>query len=266
VEGARKDLLDGVEHAATDQVRPKSLILLGGYGTGKSHWLESFRHTALDRGFVVSTVSVGKEGLLFDCSKLYRACVESATAQGVTGPALEGIAFTYHSDRAPGFRQFNQWQQKPDDSFRRLELTLRLYTDREMDEELRESIVREWSGYPMKVPDLKKALKGAGMTKEIVRPYDKAGLDRARFAFLNQFFRSAGRKGWIVLLDEGETMARYSTLQRLRSYANLSWLLGSDDHAGPGVLLAMADDWLPQVLNGGRNDQEKLRARYEGRV
>jgi hypothetical protein len=261
VEEAFHGLLQRVTEPSSPGRTPTRLILRGSYGTGKSHWLESFRHIALERGYVVSTVSVGKEGPLFDLGKLYGACLETASAQGVTGPALEEIAPVQFNDEAPYYEEFINWLQNSPGIDPRFALTVRLYTDRKWDEDLREGIVREWAGCPMAIPYLRKAVKGAGMMKANVASYAKVGVERARFAFLTQLFRSVGHRGWIVLLDEGETMARYTTLQRLKSYANLSWMLGAESE-GIGTVLAMAPDWVPQVLNEGRNDLEGMPAKF----
>ena len=84
--------------------QPQGLLLEGDFGTGKSHWLDIFRHQALENHFVCSTVVLNKETPLSALSKVFRACVDSAVIPAV-GPALEEIAHDYDIGAAARFRQ-----------------------------------------------------------------------------------------------------------------------------------------------------------------
>ena len=99
------DVEAGWEH---DRQAP-GLIIEGEFGSGKSHWLEYARHRALEDGFVCSSIVLNKETPLHDLGRIYRACVEVATAPGKVGPALDEIAHTYEADRLPLSRELLDW-------------------------------------------------------------------------------------------------------------------------------------------------------------
>lgn len=230
------------------------LLLEGGFGTGKSHWLEYFRHVALDANFAVSSIVLNKETPLHNLQKVYRACVESAVVRGKTGPALAEIAHTYHSDRAPFFRELFDWAHGTPGLDPRFAATLMLFIAT-TDLEIRQRIIDDWTGYPMKVPDIRKALRSVGETgTKIGKPMK--GQELQRFAFLSKFFKSAGYAGWLILLDEGEFTSHYSLRQRARAYANLASLFGRQSNLPElATILTISDDYVGQVLYG-KNDRE----------
>src|SRR5215210_6352668 len=94
-------LLETAAASWTEEKTAPGLLLEGDFGTGKSHWLEYFQHRALESNFICSTIVLNKETPLHDLGKIYRAAVESAVAPDKSGPALEEITHSYHTDRAP---------------------------------------------------------------------------------------------------------------------------------------------------------------------
>lgn len=247
-------LLAAVNDECETGAHLNGLLLEGDFGTGKSHWLEYFRHAAIESKFVVSSIVLNKETPLFDLKKVYRACVESAVVHGKIGPALTEIAHTYHSDRVPFYRELFDWVHCTPNLDPRFAATLQLFVST-TDEDVRQQIVNEWTGYPMKVTDIRKALRVVDETKIRVGAPLK-GQDLQRFAFLSRFFRSAGYSGWLILLDEGEIISRYSLRQRARAYAHLAQLFGYDGPLyGLATVLTITTDYAGQILVG-RNDRE----------
>lgn len=239
------------------------LLLEGDFGTGKSHWLEHFGHLALEHRFVCSTVVLNKETPLHDAGKLYAACVEAAVAPGRTGSALEEIAHSYHSERAPHFREMMDWAHSNAELDPRLAATLLLF-EKSGAPEMRKRIAEEWAGSPMPVPELKAALRdiGEGRTYAIARGRKMPPM--LWFSFLSRFFRSAGFAGWVVLLDETEMVSKYSLRQRGRSYAHLAQLLGQAKGTmipGLASVFTITKDYTGQVLVGRKDDQTKIPAR-----
>lgn len=241
---------------------PQGLLLEGDFGTGKSHWLEYFRHAALERKFVVSSIVLNKETPLNDLKKVYRTCVESAIVSGKVGPALTEIAHTYHSDRAPYFDELQEWVNITKGIDPRYAQTLQIFVNT-TDEEVRQQIVNEWTGYPMKVAEIRNALRDMGHPGIRVRAQMKAQ-ELQQFEFLSRFFRSAGYSGWLILLDEGEIISRYSLKQRAKAYAHLAHLLGYGSQIfGLGSVLTITTDYAGQILVK-RNDLEKIPAKLAG--
>ena len=96
------------------------------------------------------------------------------------------------------------------------------------------ALVRFWGGEPLRISDLRRALRSVGaaglfsFTAIIARE-----LARQRFSFAARMLRAAGHAGWVILFDEVELIGRYSPLQRGRSYAELARWLGDEDADPP---------------------------------
>lgn len=242
------------------------MLLEGDFGTGKSHWLEHFGHLALEHRFVCSTVVLNKETPLHDAAKLYRACVASAIAPGRTGPALEEIAYSYHTERAAGFRELLDWASAEKELDPRLAATLAVF-EKSGDAEMRKRVAEEWAGAPMPVPELKAALRDIGEARNYTVARGRKTAPVLWFSFLSRFFRSAGYAGWVLLLDETEMVSKYSPRQRGRSYAHLAQLLGlakGTEIPGLASVFTITKDYAGQVLLGKKDDQSNIPARLAG--
>jgi len=259
-------LLHATEAGWAEDKQAPGLLLEGDFGTGKSHWLEYLRHLALEQHFVCSTIVLNKETPLHDLTKIYRAAVESAVAPGKTGPALEEIAHTYHTEQAPYYRELFEWVHQARGIDPRYAATLFLF-ERDPNEDLRQKILAEWTGYPMRVSDIRAALRDIGEPKSYIIGAPQRGQIAQRFEFLSRFFRSVGYAGWVLLFDETEMVAKYSIRQRGKAYAHLAQLLGACKNAMiPGLASAftITKDYTGQVLYGRKNDLEMLPAKLKG--
>ena len=258
-------LLSGAEHGWDEQKQASGLLLEGDFGTGKSHWLEYFRHLALESHFVVSTVVLNKETPLHDLAKIFRACVESAVIPGKVGPALEEIAHIYTLKDA-AFQELDEWAHATPGLDPRYAATLALFA-RDPAEFTRERIIAEWTGYPMRVSDLRAALREIGEFQRYPVGAPQRGAWLQRFAFLAHFFRAAGYTGWVILFDETEMISKYSVRQRGKAYAYLGQLLGlvkGDATPGLATVFTITKDYTGQVLYGRKNDLEMIPARLQG--
>ena len=252
---------EALEKAGAGEVAP-GLLLEGDFGTGKSHWLERLEHLALENHWICSTVVLNKETPLWDLNKLLGAAALSASLGGRSGPALSEIAHTFHSDRAPGYRELFDWVHGPDRD-PRLALSLWLF-ERTPDTEVRERVIAEWMGAPMLVGEIKSALREAGQSSPTI-PKPRRDNALEKWEFLTRFFRAAGYGGWAVLLDEAEMISKYSLRQRGRSYAHLAQLLGAAKTGVPGLVCAatITKDYAGQVLYGRKNDAVTIPAKME---
>jgi P-loop Domain of unknown function (DUF2791) len=266
IERRFQSLLEATDAGWMEEKQVPGLLLEGDFGTGKSHWLEYFEHVALENNFVCSRVVVNKERPLHDLAKVCRACVESAIAPAKIGPVIPEIILSYRADRAPGYQELFDWTHRSPGIDPRFGATLRLF-ERSVDPEVRRRIVDEWIGDPMRVSDLRAALREIGEwgSYTIARPLK--GQTLLRFEFLSRFFSSAGYAGWVVLLDEAEMISKYSLRQRGRAYAHLAQLLGLVRGAripGLACVATITKDYAGQVLYGRKNDIENIPARLQG--
>lgn len=259
-------LLIDAEHGLVDGKQPPGLLLEGDFGTGKSHWLEYFRHQALENHFVCSTVVLNKETPLSALSKVFRACVDAAVIPGKVGPALEEIAHDYNIGGAARFEQLFDWLRQSPSMDPRFAATLCLFANNPADY-IREKVIDEWTGSPMLVSDLRAALREIGELHHYTVGAPVRGAIQQRFAFLTRFFHAAGYSGWVILLDETEMISKYSVRQRARAYSYLAQLLGLVKGVTiPGLasVFTITRDYTGQVLYGRKNDLEMIPAKLPG--
>ncbi|MDD3925954.1 MAG: DUF2791 family P-loop domain-containing protein [bacterium] len=275
LEPSQPELIDAFDRAMDEALfsweedeQVKGLLLQGDFGSGKSHLLEYYRHQALENNFVCSRVVLNKETPLFDLDKVYRACVESAEAPGEQlGSALDVLAFNYDFDYSSRYRDFFQWVHRSRELDPRLPASLCIFEHLHSDE-IMESILSEWRGYPMKVSQMRAALREAGFGREYSIGRPQKGSAMQRFEFLTRFFYSAGYAGWVLLFDEAEIISRYSLRQRARAYSHLAGFVGAlkkkvSPIPGLAAVFTITKDYAGQVLYHKKRDKisipEKLR-------
>lgn len=255
--------------AAGEAGRPGGLLLGAGFGAGKSHLLTHLARLALDRGFAVSSVVVSKETPLHDPVKVYRAALDSLLRPGRIGGGLSDVAASLDPD-TPSYLELTRWLRSPSRPVdERFAATLYLHErlsggDIPDGDESVDSVVRFWSGDPLRVSDLRRALKAVGAQGLFnLTAVPARELARQRMRFTTRLLRAAGCAGWVVLFDEVELIGRYSLLQRGRSYAEIRrWMAGEDDDPDAPLVavLAMTDDYEAAVLRG-KDDRTVVPAR-----
>jgi len=271
IEDRFRTLLHDVASADAGAPKPPGGVLLkGGFGSGKSHVLEHLQHLALEDGYVVSKVVVSKETPLHDPAKMFRAAIAGAKVPHRTGDAVTNLAEALDTD-APAYAEFFKWAHDERSSLNgRFAATLFLHGHLGAGGvELAARIRRFWAGDPLPVPDIRRALKEAGQANEYtLKTSPEKLMAPERFRFIARLVRAAGYRGWVILVDEVELIARYTLLQRARSYAEMaSWVEGdrTDPGAPIGAVLATVDDFEAEVLVH-RNDMELVPAKIRLRT
>jgi len=251
------------------------LLLGGGFGAGKSHLLAHLASLAMSSGFAASTVVISKETPFYDPAKTYRAAIESALDPGRARGVLADAAADLDPDTSR-YADFSRWVNSPTSGMdERFAATLlcheRLRGGRAAGaDEAVDALVRFWAGEPIRVSDLRRALKSVGAAGLFeFRPLPAAELARQRFRFAARLMRASGRAGWVIFFDEVELIGRYSLLQRGRSYAEVARWLGASLAPADGELplipvLAMTDDFEEAVL-AGKSDRALLPAKLRAK-
>jgi hypothetical protein len=265
VEEKFADLLDQLAHS--ERRSAPGILLGGGFGVGKSHLLTHLAHQAIEAGAAVSTVVVSKETPLHDPAKVFRAAQESLSTGTASGDGVVAEAAASLDPDTLEYAALTRWVNSPGSGMdERFAATLLVHErlrggDLPGADDAVEEVVRFWRGDPLRVSDLKRALKSVGQGGVFsFGPLPARDLARQRMRFLAHLLRASGRTGLVVLFDEVELIGRYSLLQRARSYAELAgWL--NRDHVGAGdplfAVLAMTDDFEAAVLSG-KNDRELI--------
>lgn len=253
-----------VQQRLEDGRQSEGMLILGGFGSGKSHVLEYLQHIALEQGFVCSQVVIGKETPLYDPGKLYLAAVEAAVVPGSTGAAIQEIALKLRPD-SPRYDELARWANSEESCIAPIfPATLMLWERLSGDPELREAIAGFWGGEKLAVKSVRDGLRQIGQAAAYnVRTVRLKDLTPMRFRFASRLIRAAGYKGWVLLIDEIEMIGRYSPLQRANSYAELARWMGQaegEQYAGLTAVAAIVDSFVPAVLRG-KDDRDLAGAR-----
>jgi hypothetical protein len=244
----------------------QGLLIAGDFGSGKSHMLEYLQHVALEEHMLCSRVVISKETPLYDLTRVFRAAVASLMVPGKRGSALAEIASGFDPD-SPESAALTHWVGRADVGLSsRFAATLFLY-HQVKDPESRDRIVSFWGGDPLDVSHIRSWLRDLGERSTYrLESVPLRELSLQRLLFLARMINAAGYRGWVVLFDEVELIARYAFKQRARSYAELArWAakLKSNGIAGLAATFAITTDFDAAVLQD-RNDLEaipgKLRA------
>jgi hypothetical protein len=226
-------VLEMQESMASGEESARSMTFSGAFGAGKSHLLEYLRHKALEHGCVCSHLVISKETPLFDSLKLLRAAAETAKLPGIAGRAVPEILFSKKFD-SPKWAFLYQWAHQQPGLGDRIAPILKVLDEplKGVDEFL-DKVAWEWSGYPMKVSDIRNALKDIDQHKAYsVKTISQRVLGDCLWRLLPRLFYAAGYNGWVVLIDEVELTLRYSKLQRAKSYAQIAKLSGATKDSG----------------------------------
>lgn len=268
VEERFRKQLDDVASEPGAERQVQGMLIVGGFGSGKSHVLEYLQHIALEQNFVCSRVVIGKETPLYDPGKVYLAAVESAVVPGSTGAAIQEIALKLRPD-SPRYVELFQWADNEVNGIAAIfPATLMLWERLSGDPEMREDIAGFWAGEKLAVARVRSGLKQIRQSAAYnVRSVKLKELTPQRFRFASRLIRAAGYRGWILLIDEVEIVGRYTTLQRANSYAEVARWMGQVDNeqcAGLTAVAAIADSFVTAVIRGKEDKDlagERLRAK-----
>ncbi len=270
VEAAFDALLAGVADTGAQPGNSTGMLVSGGFGSGKSHLLAHLESRALSQNFVCSTVAVSKETPLYDLGKVFNSAIENARMPDRRGRLIEelGSAMDWKSGGSTGFLRWADNAASSGQLSPMFPASLLVYA-RVGDPELTGKIESFWSGDRIRVAEVKDGLRRIGQSKNYpFRAPRAAELPPQRLRFAVELIRSAGYRGWVVLLDELELVGSYSLLQRGRSYAELArWLGRAVNQACPGLVAAgtVTDDFASAIISpDGKKDRDYVSPKLAG--
>jgi len=257
-------------HAADDgRIEAPGLLVAGEFGAGKSHLLGHLAEIALQRDFVVSKVTISKETPLFSGEKVFLAAIRNAEASGVNDDVMRVVVERLLAQPLD-LRDLEARVSEPPSGFSPIFAALLHVLPKRgvVSAEDQAAISRFFGGGRLGTPRIRAWLRAAGSIKLFDLAHTRVSdLAEQRVRFAPLLFKAAGFGGWCVLLDEVELIARYSTLQRGKSYAELARWLGL---GAPGRLSgivaagAITADFKDEMFHR-RLDQEKIPALLEAR-
>ena len=248
----------------------QGVLLAGDFGAGKSHLLEYFQHIALENNFVCSKVVVSKETPLYIPSKVYAAAVQAAKVPNRSGTVLAAVAEDLDFD-CPEYQDFYRWVFSP-----RTVLNFPFAASTFVFErgssgrypEVSDRILQFWAGARVPATELRGWLKELGEVATYkLEKVSELELSLQRYEFMSRLIRATGYAGWVILVDEVELMGRYSVMQRAKSYAEMSRLLGlAGDDRTPGLstVFAITSAYQSEVMDQ-KQDEEKIALRLRDR-
>lgn len=248
--------VDALDRMLTDLDSPdgpatvEGLLLSADFGVGKSHTLRLLEQLALQEGFVVSTVVVSKETPLHDLTRLFLAAVRNGRIPDTRGEFVTNLAMRAKR-RGRSFDDFVRWAMRGQ-PHQIVEASAVLY-EQVLENDDTQALIEFWSGEKIALADLRRMMKDVGIDAKAfdLKQIKQADLAPTRFELVSQLVRAAGYKGWIILFDEIELVARYSVLQRARAYAQLARWLGAIPNQsipGIGVAATISADYASHVV------------------
>lgn len=235
------------------------IVISATFGAGKTHLLEYLQFLAEREGFVTSYGVISPEMPLGNAHLVLKALAEAAHAPNQTGKALRALAVNLRTN-SDAYTALRDWarQSNIEDRFGAL---LHLYESFGADEEFRVQILNDFEGRPLLKTILKSRLKQIG----VAAAYDlnsprNALMAHDRIRLLAQFYRASGCKGWVVLFDEMERVAKFSLNQRLAAYAELGWWRKAAEQAGSSLIpvFTTASGFLTESVLGGTHDAQRF--------
>lgn len=243
------------------------ILVAGGFGTGKSHLLEYLENQALAANFVCSRVVISKQTPLFNLEKVYKAAIDNGKVPGVTGQMVEEIALKL-DPRSEEYARFFLWANSEDNGLSRIFPATLMVHERSRDLELLNEITWFWSGERPRIARVRDGLRSISQSHVYsFKGQSARQLAPQRLRFVLELIKAAGYRGWVILMDEIELVARYSLFQRARSYAELArWMGRITDESYPGLIVVgtMTDDF-SQVVLEVKEDRDKAAPRLRAR-
>ncbi len=263
-------MLDEAASSHDRSAHHHGMLVSGDFGSGKSHLLAHLEHLAHSRNFLCSRVAISKETPLYDLGKVFTSAMENGRIPDRRGRFIEELALSMTPD-SEKYAGFAQWADTAASNglLSRIFPASRVVHERSEDLDLISEIESFWAGDRIQLPRVRNGLRQIGQARNYkFRAPRAADLPPERLRFAVELIKSAGYRGWVVLLDEIELVGSYSILQRGRSYAELArWMGVAEGENYPGLVVvgAVTEDFASAIISpdGQKKDGDYVRPRLE---
>ncbi len=263
-------MLDDAARTDGPLTHSHGMLVSGDFGSGKSHLLAHLEHLALSKNFVCSRVAISKETPLYDLGKVFVSTMENGRIPDRRGRFIEELALSMEPS-SKEYMTFARWADTAasDGRLSMMFPASRIVHELSRDMELMSEIESFWAGDPIPISRIRNGLKQIDESKNYkFRAPKAADLPPQRLRFAVELIKSAGYRGWVVLLDEIELIGSYSILQRGRSYAELArWMGLAQEESYPGLIVvgAVTEDFAAAIISpdGQKKDGDYVRPKLE---
>ncbi len=207
--------------------KPGYFLIYSAYGGGKTHFLSALANSALENGFAVSQLVMSKETPFNRINKVYEAAAHAVELPDYPRMGFEEALMRIRpeSDIYYDLRDDIESSLHP-----KLSFVFQNYF-REGDFTKRSQIYEDLAGSFFAMSTLR-AIHRSNFGESIrMERFLLSQHTHNYFRFLSKLIRRLGYKGWIILLDEAELLAKLGIAGRAQAYVNLGKLFGFDTNA-----------------------------------
>ncbi len=199
---------------------PTGRLIWGAYGQGKSHFLTMIEHIALDLNYAVSYVTLSRE---ISGQNLFNLYKQTAPVIRVPNSKVPGI-YNSLSKKKYSDLPTTPIQEKDRYSHPLPAIVVECMLHATYDDF--DYLYNNLMGSRLPISEIRRLAKAAGigdLMKGLPR-YTQDYTD-ANWGVFSDVIRFCGFRGWVILIDEVELIARLGRVSRLKAYKNLNWLL-----------------------------------------
>lgn len=203
----------------------KGRVIIGKYGEGKTHMLNTIFSMAQEENYVVSLVSISKETPPSNLNVLYKRILENTFLPDCN----ESGIFSLFGRLAPDGEKANEMylyalRKLSTDKLYYVFKAL-LYSQGHKDDDA-DALDADLRGYFMSQSDLKALYQKYCDEKMVLREkFVQKRHTFEYFVFMSKLFRTMGYKGWVILFDEAELIGRMARKSRENAYLNINRFL-----------------------------------------
>lgn len=231
-------IIRDLEQLATgNKQKQKGRFIWGGYGQGKTHELTNIEYKALEMGFAVSRVTLSRE---LSGQHMLRLYAKLASSIRTPDSKLFGIQHKLNTKRADDLNEiYIHAQNRYTHELPLIVLENYFYANEEESELLYGDLI----GCRLPISEIKRVHKKRGQDFPKLPVFKIANHGHAYCEVMSDVLTWCGYKGWVILIDEVELIARLGKVARLNAYRNLNWLLNwSNDNIFPLYCVCAAAD------------------------
>ena len=210
----------------TESGKSDGMIILGRYGEGKTHLLNSVFSQATNTNMVVSMIPLGKETPIDKPYQLYQKLMANTWLPKASQPGITKIfeEMTPNSSLAAEMSAYAAKELETD----KLYYLLKAYLGTNSDDE-KYMYLSDLEGDFAPPAMIKKSYKRIyGNTAKFNVPFSKTKHAMDYFYFMSRLFSLKGYDGWVILFDEAELIGRLGKKARAKSYREISRFLKPD--------------------------------------